>query len=78
MYAPAYGEIRGLRGFNYQDRGTWRVTEDDQVCVKWNKWWATVERCWKVFVEGDEVTWVKPDGSFSDGARLVKGNPDKL
>ena len=77
MYVPAEGEMRGLRGHNYRDSGTWRVTENE-ICVKWRKWWAAAERCWQVFVDGDKVSWIRADGRLSDSARLVKGNPEEL
>lgn len=77
VHFPGYGQVQGVRSSNYKDRGTWRV-QDDLMCIRWDNWWGNAERCWDVFLTGNTVTWIRPDGSFSDSAELVEGNPAGL
>ena len=39
VHFPDYGEVLGVRSFNYKDRGTWQV-KGDQMCIHWDNWWG--------------------------------------
>lgn len=77
VYFPDYGEVLGVRSFNYKDRGTWQV-KGDMMCIHWDNWWGNVERCWDIFLKGRKITWIQPNGGSSDSAKLVNGNPAGL
>ena len=74
VYFPVYGEMRGLRANHYKDIGTWKA-EEDAICGTWDNWWGSVERCWGVYLDGDTVSWLRPDSDTPDQAKLVEGNP---
>ena len=40
-----------------KDTGTWRVTEDDRICVTWRQLNGGAERCVIVKVDGRTITW---------------------
>ena len=74
VYFPVYGEIRGLRAAHYKDVGTWR-TDEDAICATWDNWWGSVERCWGIYLDGDTVSWLRPDSDTPEQAKVVEGNP---
>ncbi len=74
VYFPAYGEMRGLRASHYKDVGTWRADED-AICATWDNWWGGVERCWGVYLDGNTVSWQRPDSDAPEQAKVVEGNP---
>ena len=77
VYFPEYGEMRGVHSFNYKDKGTWRVT-DDEFCGQWENWWGTKERCWQIHADDQFMSWVRPDGTGLDEVKVVDGNPGAL
>jgi hypothetical protein len=74
VYFPVYGEMRGLRASHYKDIGTWRA-EEDAICGTWDNWWGSVERCWGIYLDGDSVSWLRPDSDTPEQAKVVEGNP---
>lgn len=74
VYFPVYGEMRGLRASHYKDVGTWRA-EEDAICGTWDNWWGSVERCWGIYLDGDSVSWLRPDSDTPEQAKVVEGNP---
>lgn len=74
VYFPVYGEMRGLRASHYKDVGTWRA-EEDAICGTWDNWWGSVERCWGIYLDGDSVSWLRPDSDTPEQANVVEGNP---
>jgi hypothetical protein len=74
VYFPVYGEMRGLRASHYRDTGTWRA-EEDAICGTWDNWWGAVERCWGVYLDGNSVSWLRPDSESAEQAKIVEGNP---
>ena len=74
VYFPVYGEMRGLRASHYRDIGTWRA-EEDAICGAWDNWWGSVERCWGIYLDGDSVSWLRPDSDTPERAKIVEGNP---
>ena len=74
VYFPVYGEMRGLRASHYKDIGTWQADEDS-ICATWDNWWGSVERCWGIYLDGDSVSWLRPDSDTPENAEVVEGNP---
>ena len=74
VYFPVYGEMRGRRASHYKDVGTWNA-EADAICGTWDNWWGSVERCWGVYLDGDTVSWLRPDADTPLQAKVVEGNP---
>lgn len=74
VYFPVYGEMRGLRASHYKDIGTWSANED-AICGTWDNWWGSVERCWGIYLDGDTVSWLRPDSETPQRAKIVEGNP---
>jgi len=74
VYFPVYGEMRGLRASHYKDIGTWRA-EEDAICGTWDNWWGSVERCWGIYLDGDSISWLRPDSDTPEKAKVVEGNP---
>lgn len=74
VYFPVYGEMRGLRASHYKDIGSWRAQED-AICATWDNWWGAVERCWGIYLDGESVSWVRPDSDTPEQAKIVEGNP---
>ena len=77
VYFPVYGEMRGIRASHYKDIGSWRVQED-AVCGTWDNWWGSVERCWGIYLDGNRVSWLRPDSDTPQQAKVVEGNPHDL
>ena len=74
VYFPVYGEMRGLRASHYKDVGTWRA-EEDSICATWDNWWGSVERCFGIYLDSDNVSWLRPDSDTPATAKVVEGNP---
>ena len=74
VYFPVYGEMRGLRASHYKDIGTWKA-EEDAICGTWDNWWGSVERCWGIYLDGNSVSWLRPDSDIPQRVKLVEGNP---
>lgn len=77
VYFPAYGEMRGIHSFHYKDTGEWSVV-DGQFCGQWKNWWATDQRCWKVYPAGSGLLWMRPDGTALEKVSVERGNPKGL
>lgn len=54
-----------------RDQGTWRIKDDEKVCVTWKMIGNGQERCARVFVEGSDLVWRGEDAS-GDG-KLMGG-----
>jgi len=74
VYFPVYGEMRGLRASHYKDIGTWKA-EEDAICGTWDNWWGSVERCWGIYLDGNEISWLRPDSDIPQRVKVVEGNP---
>ena len=74
VYFPTDNEMRGLRASHYKDVGTWR-TDEDAICATWDNWWGAVERCWGIYLDGNIVSWQRPDSDAPGQAEVVEGNP---
>lgn len=59
-------------------RGSWRVTDSGQYCVKWNNHWgAGNENCYDVYLAGNLERTVHVSGQGGEGRTFVirPGNP---
>jgi hypothetical protein len=79
-YAPGgrlLGAISGaMRG---RDRGSWRVTDDGTVCLRWAQWEENEEKCRELWKEGDELKlFEEKAGKMVSVARATSGNTQKL
>jgi len=45
----------------HQGHGTWRVDESGDVCLHWSSSNAPLSGCYRVAVNGDQMTWAKAD-----------------
>ncbi|VAW53350.1 hypothetical protein MNBD_GAMMA06-384 [hydrothermal vent metagenome] len=70
---PEYGKLTGEAGpwGLYQDEGSWSV-KDDIYCARWNQWLDNVERCYRVYVDGDAIFWVTLDGVLQSEDTLIR------
>jgi hypothetical protein len=60
-----YMDMTGL-----QDRGTWRMDGNDDVCVTWQKHNAGKEECFVVTMDGNTVRW---KGKTEGGSAHLRG-----
>ena len=77
VYFPVYGEMRGVHSNHYRDTGTWSIS-DGKFCGEWKNWWATDERCWKIYADGGSLYWIRPDGTTIEKVSIQRGNPKRL
>lgn len=56
-----------------RDQGSWRIRDDQEVCVTWKKIEEGKERCARVFANGGELTWkgdnISGEGKLMGGVR---------
>lgn len=56
-----------------RDQGSWRIRDDQEVCVTWKKIEDGKERCARVFSGGGELTWkgdnISGEGKLMGGVR---------
>jgi GntR family transcriptional regulator/MocR family aminotransferase len=69
----ADGSLDGVAGKNgeYTDKGHWRV-EGDRFCRQWQTWLDGKEDCFLVVLDGTQVAWFRPDGSFATAEELSR------
>lgn len=60
------------------DKGAYRIEDNGDVCVKWNKWANATENCGPIFAAGDELKMFDPSGGLAVVAKLRDGNPESL
>ncbi|MGB5811065.1 MAG: hypothetical protein WBG86_11080 [Polyangiales bacterium] len=81
VYYSPDGRLSGAISGPVRDtaRGTWRVTEDGQVCNEWNKeTWKTDPSCHVYFRHGDELEVFLPKGGVASVSRITPGNSKRL
>lgn len=61
-----------------EDKGTYRITEQGEVCVKWSRWLDQKENCAHWYRDDGQIKIFDDGGSLSVTARVQKGNPEKL
>lgn len=80
FYSPD-GRIVGAISGPVTDRarGTWRITEDGQVCNEWDKeTWRSGTTCNTFYRDGDELKVFLPEGGIASKAEVKLGNAAKL
>ena len=79
IFFPDGGMMRAIHSFRYKDQGTWRVASGTW-CGRWENWWGTKERCWRVHLDDETLIWqrVGDDAADDMGIELVEGNPADL
>jgi hypothetical protein len=82
IYYQAPGELRGKivwDGDSATDRGVWEVTADNLYCRRWiEKWGGRERKCWRIYRDGDKITWIDTAGAVSAETTLVPGNVESL
>lgn len=53
-----------------RDDGSWRMDPDGDVCLRWTKLWDGAERCFRVTLDGDAVSW---QGKTGGGEGQLRG-----
>lgn len=84
IYYDPSGEVRGKSSGSWgtsSDTGTWKVTADDMLCLKFKKWRNGANRCWQLYDEGGTITWVGrvgPANTGPDDDTWKQGNVENL
>ena len=48
-------------------------------CRRWiEKWGGGERKCWRIYRDGDTITWIDADGAVSAETTLVPGNAESL
>ena len=53
-----------------RDSGSWRIDEEGDVCLKWDFHADQTERCYRVMVDGNKISW---EGKENTGAAKLRG-----
>lgn len=62
----------------FSDEGEWRITDDGELCSKWEKIRKGEELCLKFYRLGeDRYKYFKPNGDEAQ-FKVIKGNPENL
>ncbi len=67
------GTLDGVAGKSdeYTDKGRWWV-EGDQFCRQWQTWLDGKQDCFLVVLDGTQIVWFRPDGSFASAEELSR------
>lgn len=57
-----------------KDRGRWWI-ENDQLCIKWFRWFDAEPRCMEIRNDGNRIFWRKTDGDTGTGTVTVRAKP---
>ncbi len=78
-YHAPDGEMRGKEGAEY-DQGIWSVTEDNELCTKWNNWRDGKYHCAQLFVSETDASRLKRIGGYGRvlEGRVKVGNTEGL
>jgi hypothetical protein len=74
MMAGEAGTALGAVLGSSKDRGRWRVVQD-QVCFKWFRWFDAEEKCATISIDGNHLSWRRPDGDTGTGTIIESGKP---
>jgi hypothetical protein len=77
MYLDPTGKLTGTAAGD-NDRGSWRIQDDGQICLKWSRWLDAKENCRTYYHEGVEYKAFVPEGGLASVAKLEPGNARKL
>ena len=73
VFYPKYGRLEGEAGLwgLYQDEGRWSV-KDGIYCARWNRWSDNKEHCYRVYLDENDIYWVRPDGILQSQDLLLR------
>ena len=79
-YAPGGRLLGAITGaMKGRDRGTWRVQDDGQVCLRWANWEESNEKCRELWRQGDEYKVFEDKAGVTASIATSKpGNVQKL
>jgi hypothetical protein len=77
MYVDPSGRIIGTAGGD-NDRGTWRVDDQGELCLSWSRWQEAKEHCSVYFHEGDQFKTFVKEGGISSVSKVEPGNSHNL
>lgn len=63
LYFVAGGEVTYEDSSGARDRGRWQMDPDGDVCITWRERSPDQEHCYRVSVDGDQVSWEGKEGS---------------
>ena len=79
VFSASDGTIRGKiitpSGKINRDRGRWRITDDDMICERWDRWQGDCDR---LYLQGDKFVFVNADGTKSSSGVISQGNQKGL
>lgn len=61
-----------------EDSGTYRITDEGEVCVKWARWLDQKENCGHWYRDGKKIKIFDDGGSLALTAEIRDGDPEKL
>ena len=70
LYFVDGGDVTYEDSSGARDNGRWLMDSDGDVCIKWRKRNPGQQNCYRVTVDGDQITWKGKDAS---GEALLRG-----
>lgn len=70
IYFVDGGDVTYEDSSGARDNGRWLMDSDGDVCIKWRKRNPGQQNCYRVTVDGDQITWKGKDAS---GEALLRG-----
>lgn len=69
IYFLPGGDVSYKDDAGVSDKGKWRLDNDGDVCVVWENVAEATERCFRVWADGNKVSWEGKSGSGSGQLR---------
>lgn len=60
-----------------KDRGRWWVA-NDQLCIKWFRWFESQQRCMQIRAEGTHIFWRQDDGDTGTATLTERAKPEPV
>ena len=67
-----------IPGAGEEDRGTYRITDEGKMCVKWTRWQDQKESCGYWYRDSQEIKIFDDSGNLAVSAKIRVGDPEKL
>ncbi len=80
VYFSESGLLAGIDNENQQDVGTWDITDNNQLCLKFRLWYYGDNKCYLLVADtqGDRVDFFTPNGAAYYAGMSVTGDPAGL
>jgi len=80
VYFQTDGQLSGIDNLDQRDIGRWKISEDQELCLKFRLWYYGDVRCYTVFnnPQADRLTFFTNNGAAYYTAMSVKGDPAAL